>query len=430
MVHRTASSGSRTFHTHARSFDQSGQRAARSPRTCAVRWVLPLSSLLWIGCGDDDPAAPDPPGPPDLVAEELAVLEVADLHVEVDRRGLLTEGRRIDRECYSIFLASLWIGANVGGFPHANLSWTGSDRWSNYSSMVGESPIGPYVVTPDHLANDEIEWPIAAGYPTNGNGEPVLYGDRMVWSALRTATDGQLSGAVGLPLEGIEIGMSLFGFADEELDNVLFLRYDIHNASTETWEDVYVALYSDSDLTFGQGGVGGNRTMYLRDEGITVTYAGEWGMDQPQWMSAFAFVSTPTEGVPAHGVTSHRLMWKNAHDLYGETNVSGPTQVYWTLRGLTNLGEPMIDPSTQTETLFAVDGDPATGTGWIDDPPRDVRGIISSGPFTIEPGGSETVVGVWLVAEGDGFADARAAVVRDVTRARSDAARLLVGRTE
>ena len=430
MGSRTASSES-----DSGSLRWKGERTFRQSRLRSGVCLLPLLSLLWIGCGDDDDPPTDPGGDPDpvelpdLVAEEVATFQVVDLEVRVDRDGQLTEGKRIDNEAYAIFISSLWIGGMVAGEPHANIAWDGGSPWSNFSSLVDGEPIGPYIVTSDHLANEEIEWPIAHGYPTNDDGEPVVYGDSMVWSALRTATDRQLNDATASPLPGLEIGMSVFGVADEDLDDVLFLRYDIHNGSDQIWDDVYVGLYSDSDLSF-IGPPGGNRTMYIGDQGITVTYAGTLPMNQPQWMSAFAFLTTPTEDAPQHRVTSHRLMVKNAEDLYGETNFTTPEQVLWAMQGLTNLGSPMIDPSTGEGTLFAVDGDPSSGTGWIDNPPRDVRGLMSSGPFTIEADGTETVFAIWLLAEGDDFAGARAAVIGSVIRARREAYRLVVGRTE
>ncbi len=65
----------------------------------------------------------------------------------------------------------------------------------------------------------------------------------------------------------------------------------------------------------------------------------------------------------------------------------GAVGFYQALRGI-----PVRGPLTGEPTLFWLNGDPVTGTGWIDgmlDPPGDRRFMMSSGPFTMALGDTQ-----------------------------------------
>jgi hypothetical protein len=137
-----------------------------------------------------------------------------------------------------------------------------------------------------------------------------------------------------------------------------------------------------------------------------------------------AFLVSPASAAPEHGVTAHRILWKNLHPDYGEDEVTQAQQVLWTLLGRTKWGGPMIDPVSGEETVLALDGDPVARTGWLDAPPRDVRGMIASGPFDLSPGAEATVLGVWCLSHGESLGDALATLRADVARARETAVTL------
>ncbi|MDP6772210.1 MAG: hypothetical protein QF704_16010, partial [Anaerolineales bacterium] len=50
------------------------------------------------------------------------------------------------------------------------------------------------------------------------------------------------------------------------------------------------------------------------------------------------------------------------------------------------------------------DGDPTTGSGWIDDVPGDRRYLMTSGPFYFAPGDTQEVVGALIMAAGSNWA--------------------------
>lgn len=404
-----------------------GKRAPATGRTTGAqgRWSLGFltvsSCLLICACGEEDPSGPgNTVDPPELVADSVAVLRVGAIEVALDGRGTLGGARLADGACEGFFLSGLWIAGTVAGSPRANLVWVGDYPWSNFTSAMGDSSFGPFLVTPEHLDNPAIVWPFAHGYPRDEEERPRLYGDAMLWSALRAdETVGLDSPVLAAPLPGLVGDLAVFGFDGESLARTLFMRWDLRNAGASDWVDLHLGLYADTDLAFEGNFANTNLTGYDRANGITYTYSSSIPPSAPQWISGFAILATPVTGLAGHGVTAHRIMWKNYHPEYGEDGFTSAQQVLWTLLGLTKLGDPVIDPVTGEPTSFALDGDPVLGEGWLDSPPRDVRGLIASGPFTLPPGAEATFIGVWCLTHGDSLADALATLRTDVARARS-----------
>ena len=58
------------------------------------------------------------------------------------------------------------------------------------------------------------------------------------------------------------------------------------------------------------------------------------------------------------------------------------------------------DPITGQVKAFMVDGDPVTGTGWLDENPADRRFMLTAGPFTFAPGDTQEVVGAIIIGQG------------------------------
>ncbi len=371
-----------------------------------MKWVqhsvlcFTLPTLLVTACGDDDgpPMVPDPPDPPVFEAVEIAVLEVNELRAEVLRSCETGNVYRRNEPVSGLYNSGLWLGGLVDGEAHVNVVWVGGARFSNYTTQVspplGEEHSGPYLVTPEHLSNERNVFPVDLGFPVTPSKTPGLYGDAMVWSRFRNEPTSPQSPETSSPLPGFEGTMSVFAWDENSYDDVLFYRWEITNTSETPWQNALCGFYADTDLDGSA-----NATGYL-PEGISYTRTDE-PMDAVQWVSGLAFLETPIGG----SVYAHRPMYKNAHDDYGE-NVNRPEQMLWALQGLTNSGTPMIDPSTGKETRYAFSGNPFTGSGWVQDSFIDRRGMISSGPFDVDPGETITVSAVWAMADGVNLAAA------------------------
>jgi hypothetical protein len=74
-------------------------------------------------------------------------------------------------------------------------------------------------------------------------------------------------------------------------------------------------------------------------------------------------------------------------------------ETYNYMQGLWRDGDPIVDPEGHT-TPFQVAGDPVTGEGWLDVNAEDRRYMMSTGPFTMEPGDTQEVVIAVMVGQG------------------------------
>ena len=70
-------------------------------------------------------------------------------------------------------------------------------------------------------------------------------------------------------------------------------------------------------------------------------------------------------------------------------------------------------------TRYGLAGDPKTQTGWIDDP-RDVRSLISSGPFQLGPNEEVSATVLWVVEMDDSLEGALNKVKAKVDQIRSE----------
>jgi hypothetical protein len=75
-------------------------------------------------------------------------------------------------------------------------------------------------------------------------------------------------------------------------------------------------------------------------------------------------------------------------------------ETYNLMRGLSRNGGVIVNPVSGEITPHQVSGDPVSGTGWLDLPPADKRMVMSAGPFTMEPGDTQTVIVGIIVGRG------------------------------
>ena len=393
-------------------------RVARRGRIAGIARCLVVCWVVWVcGCGPIPPTQPEPdPEPPAGFTPGVPVvgLLVNDFYVNVSWQGILFEGAWQDRPV--IFLAGLWVGTRQQGVPRANIVWVGTSPSSNYTTQWDSVHAGVYLVTAERLRDPEFHWPEAYGAPMDAQGNRVLYGDAMAWSALQgdpTHTTPLLADAV----RNLRVTQAVFGYDRADLRNVLFIRYDLKNFGAALLEETYVGFYSDTDLYFSSK----NSTTFDLDRGLSITYAEKDTVRNAFFVSGYAFLETPGPVGPSHGVAAHRVMRKNIHPLYGEENLTSATQALYVLQGLANDGTPMVDPVTGQTTPYAFTGDPVAGTGWVDIQ-VDVRGVISSGPFALQQDETGVVSVVWVVERGATFQEALNRIKSKVDQIRGETA--------
>ncbi len=276
--------------------------------------------------------------------------------------------------------------------------------------------------TADSLLNsrDYIEWPADQGAPVDESGNPLLLGDQTLWCCF---TDGYPypvghRNTMTEPL-GAEVHMTVFGWST--LDDLLFIRWKIINKSHEFWKDAYVGIFSDCEL----GGAGDDLVGSDSALALVYDYNGDnyddCGYETDIPSVGYVFLQTPIVESPGDTAFNGRkrivgyrnlpakapLYYKHGlwgtHDLWGEFvcgSKYGAYQAYLRMQGLNENGEPMINPISDIRTDWGLSGDPISGIGWIDSQKEDRRFMLSSGPFNMAPGDTQTIAIAIAVGHG------------------------------
>jgi hypothetical protein len=125
-------------------------------------FVALLTALVCFGCSTkSNPAHPiDGEGGIFLLDDDI-YFHLNSFQTYLDSAGTLHQGLYYDsgEEVGVIFIAGLWMGATPGGQPAANIIWSGSYPYSNYTTRWEQGNIGVYyidpigILDPDRLAH-------------------------------------------------------------------------------------------------------------------------------------------------------------------------------------------------------------------------------------------------------------------------------------
>ncbi|MFZ5516305.1 MAG: FlgD immunoglobulin-like domain containing protein [Candidatus Zhuqueibacterota bacterium] len=315
---------------------------------------------------------------------------------------------------YLVYTSGLWLAAKVNGAVRAsaadfNTDWIGGaiDEFGNPFGKE-DSTFRVYKISRgDNAATnpDYAQWPSQLGAPTDAQGNPLILGDQTLWCSFTDAfVDERIWYNICPPL-GAEVHLMVWGW--NEVDNAIFVRYEIINKSAAIWEDTYFGMYSDPDVGDANNDLTGSDStlslVYCYDNEKTNYYNSNYSV-------GYVLLESPL--IPSTGDTAftwwgRRFDFQNApiyapriekHDSYGWGEVSytsseTATQIYNRLQCLSYKGEPAINPVTNLPTKWTYSGEPVTETGWIDNiyPPRDRRMMLSTGPVTLAPGDTAAI---------------------------------------
>ncbi|MBD3161374.1 MAG: hypothetical protein GF346_04140, partial [Candidatus Eisenbacteria bacterium] len=316
----------------------------------------------------------------------------------------------------AVYAAGLWFGATVNGETRVTIAEYDLEFTPGiiYEDGSWDNPADPrlrvYKVTKgDTESDDYVNWPVSDGAPVDGNGDPLITGDQMLWAVFNDADPTVHSNSAGNtdPLM-IEVRQSTFAFdRPAPLGNMVFVRLDITDRGTDTLEDCFVSLWSDPDLGGATDDLVGCDT--LRSLGFCYNANNEdeiYGSAPPA--VGYDFFQGPI--VPSVGDTAYvsgemvldyrNLPMTSFNKYINGTDPDSPIASYNYMRGLDRDGSVLIDPVTGQETTFFHPGDPVEETGWLDTNPADRRLMLSSGPFTMEPGDEQQVVVAIILAQG------------------------------
>lgn len=289
----------------------------------------------------------------------------------------------------------------------------------------------------------------------NGNGlwdanedRPDLIGDETVWCVYNDNVPASQRTFSDVNPQGIEIRQTVYAFRPNGItDNVIFVRYEIENkGNSEVLDSVYFSAWDDPDIGSPTDDLVGCDTSlnagYAYNNGNDLTY----GSNPPSAM--IGLLQGPASFIP--GVTfidangngkfdSGETVLENAYEMNGKyrgiktipgaKNLSMSSFVHY-LNGDSTIGDPMnqyevrnyqlslnragnqLNPCTwnngtvtgvdcnQVDKNFWYSGDPVTGTGWINNKPKDQRTMLNVGPFKLEKNKPISIVIAYVISRG------------------------------
>jgi hypothetical protein len=325
--------------------------------------------------------------------------------------------------------AGIWVTGNQSGEKRASLQVTSVTNYSSTpNGLLDSTALGPYVVTRAALDKPIVNWLDVA--PLNQGGDAQMFGDAMVWSSLIPNPRNDLTKPLwSKPVEDLRIDLIVYTFEDPALSNTFFVRYFLTNDGPNILSDAFVGFRTDVDLSSGFGNcvsILRNSTGFIESGQISYTYDSSHRGDVElapgcrSVVAGFTFLNSPTSqaGDPA---TSHTITRKRNYvdPDFGEANLIDQTNADNMLRGLSVHGDQMVDSTTGLPTSFAFTGDPVAQTGWLD-ASLDIRSLMSSGPFTLAPGESTSLILAFVISEGANLSDAIQEMIRSLDEIRSD----------
>ncbi|MBK8983542.1 MAG: hypothetical protein IPM38_14795 [Ignavibacteria bacterium] len=327
---------------------------------------------------------------------------------------------------FARYASGLWMGAVVGDDTLIAIAEYDYEYLPGYVDGNG-NPQGKddplfriYKINKGDTASEDYQnWPVSQGAHMDENGKPFLMGEQTMFYSYTDGypeAHGNNAGSTD-PLKA-QILQTNFSFAKSYsyLDDVIITELRIINRGSLPWINFYMALWTDDDLgVAGDDAVGSDSILNL---GYTYNFTnndGDYGLAPP----AVGFLLLKGQTVPAPGDTakfyspplSNNLVIKpgfknlgmTAFHLFvdGNPSVGDPTnyrETYYYLQGIRRDRTPWFNPITNQNTNFVFTGDPSTGQGWNMSEGDDRRSLQCSGPSTVNPGDTQTIVYAQIIA--------------------------------
>ena len=334
------------------------------------------------------------------------------------------------------FQSGLWIGGMVGSqIRTAVAEYTvefGPGTYEDWKN--GDDPkYKIYTITRDDTidtpGDDYLNWPFEDGAPmlldesgniildNDGNMIPGLIGDMLSWSVFNDADTTAHSSVFNTFPLGLEVQQTIWAFDREDaFGDMMFMKYLIINKGGNLIEDTYLSFWADIDLGSATDDLVGADTVlslgYSYNDGADNIYGAAppaigYDFFQGPIVESVGDTAKVSRHFRSSGIVPgfrNLPMTSLAHYEGGGPAGSGDPenaqQMYWFQQGLDGLGNVKIDPTTNQPTTFSYPGDPVTGEGWIRTDAKDLRFMLSTGPFTMAPGDTQELVGGIIIAQG------------------------------
>ena len=332
---------------------------------------------------------------------------------------------------YILYASGLWVGGLVNaeirvavaeysdeyvpGPMNEFVSVSGNDTtWTFNSGFDTDPAYKVYKLYSDSMADnpnaDWTNWPVGDGAPVDGEGDPDMIGDQMLWAVYNDANpDAHDNGSGETEPLGIEIRQTTWAFDREDaLGEIIFIRFQVFNKGGNTIEDCHFSLWCDPDL----GEYTDDLVGCFVDEDLGYVYNSDNDdanhyLDKPPavgydfFQGPKIFTGSDADTAKMWGTTwpGEVNMGMTSFNKYiNGTDPNNFNETFNYMRGLKANGDPYDYPDGSGEfTKYMHAGDPTAGTGDIDFDPADRRWMQTTGPITFAPGDSTEFVAAIVV---------------------------------
>lgn len=330
-----------------------------------------------------------------------------------------------------IFAHGIWIGGQVNGdLRVAGATYQDFEFWPGPLGADGR-PVNPsncsaydrvWKVDRQDILNyeggssatpDLAEWPFDLGAPViDGDGDPNNYnlaggdrpdliGDQAVWWVMNDV--GNAHNNTETPPIGIEVRVHGFAFnRADALGNTTFYKYTVIYKGEQPLTNAYFSIFSDPDLGDATDDyVGVDTTLSL---GFVYNANPTDDVYGPAPAVGYDFFQGPVVDGDTLGVSSFFYFINGGPA--GTEDPSIGEHFYNIMQGFWRGGQPLTARGLGFNTdgpvtKFAYPGDPVTGQYWSEvnvdgsgarNTPGDRRLVMTTGPFTINPGDRQDIV--------------------------------------
>ncbi len=291
------------------------------------------------------------------------------------------------------------------------------DSWANWPVAKG----APYVEV-NGIPGYQPAWD--GDRPGIGNGmtarpEEILfmmYMDYTNCSGNIHASEEGLPGGT-LPL-GVEVHQLVYSFNCLPLRDMYFVKYKVINKSLFVWDSTYFSNVNEGEIgsvinddVAGCDSARGLGLLYNYDNNDEFGY----GTNPPAvghrlLQSPYIYTGSGNDtvylpydtliGYKTIKVSGFNTFINSAGQCFGVPSYA--VNAYNYMRGKDGCGNTMLNWVTGQETTFRYSGNACSRTGWNDSTPQHSFDILNTGPFTMNPGDTQTIVLSYMVTRDGG----------------------------
>jgi hypothetical protein len=329
---------------------------------------------------------------------------------------------------FARYASGLWIGAVVDDDTLVAIAEYDYEYLPGFINNNGE-PQGKddslfriYKINKNDVSSyDYLHWPFNQGAYADSNGKPLLIGDQTMFYSYTDGypeAHGNNAGSTA-PLKA-QILQTNWCFVRNAgtMNDIIYTEYRMINRGNLPWTKCYFGNWTDDDLgSATDDAVGCDTNLNLGFTYIFDNSDPDYGLSPPA--VGFQIVRGPLVQSPGDTARYYyppgsnnllvrpgfRLSGMSSFNMYtgGNPSVGDPSnyrETYLNLQGIRRNGTPWINPVNGQVTKFAFSGDPESGEGWNEQSSDDRRSIQSFGPYTINPGDTQSIVVAQLIARG------------------------------